>query len=112
MVALDHIQNVCEQIVRRFQPDKVIRFGSHAWGAPRGDSDVDLLVIRRVEGSAIRQAGEILVGLDYHFPLDLLVRTPGFVAERLRLGDPFLHKIVYKGKVLYDASGAGVSSES
>jgi len=111
MVAHDHIQAVCEQIVRRFQPDKVILFGSYAWGEPRGDSDVDLLVIRRFEGSPIRQAGEMLVGLDYHFPLDLLVRTPDQLAERLRLGDPFLREILRKGEVLYDAAGTGMGSE-
>ncbi|GEM_PF-3667861 len=59
MVAPDAIQAICDRIVGRFQPVRVILFGSHAYGTPTPDSDVDLLVILHFEGSALRKAAEV-----------------------------------------------------
>lgn len=111
MVARDEIGELCEQIVSRFTPRAVILFGSYAWGVPASHSDVDLLVILPFQGSPIRKAGKFLAALDYHFPLDLLVRTPDQVAERIRLNDPFMRDIMTKGRVLYDAAGLGVGAK-
>ncbi len=45
------IKNLCRQIVENFNPQKIILFGSHAYGKPNADSDVDLLVVMPFEGS-------------------------------------------------------------
>ena len=45
------IQKLCEQISRDFRPERIILFGSHAYGSPTPDSDVDLLVVMPFEGS-------------------------------------------------------------
>ena len=53
------IQSVCDQIVRWFHPERIILFGSYAYGDPSLDSDVDLLVVMQFEGSSREQATKI-----------------------------------------------------
>lgn len=97
------IQQLCQRIANRFSPEKIILFGSHAYGQPTAESDVDLLVVMEYEGSPLQQAIKISRELGLVTPLDLLVRTPAQVQERLRLEDPFMREIVQRGKVLYEA---------
>src|SRR5437867_12118017 len=99
----DTLQQVTEQIATRFEPQKVILFGSHAYGMPDQDSDVDLLVVMESNLRSIEQAVEIRKAVDFPFPTDLLVRTPRQIAERLKAGDQFLREVISKGKVLYEA---------
>lgn len=99
----NQIKRLAEQIAREFHPDKIILFGSHAYGRPGPDSDVDLLVIMRFRGRPVRQAITILNKLNVLTPIDLLVRTPEQIQERLALGDQFMREIVERGKVMYEA---------
>lgn len=96
------IKELCEQIARDFHPEKIILFGSHAYGHAGPDSDVDLLVVMPFEGRPTKQAITILNRLNALTPIDLLVRTPEQVQERLALGDQFMREIVERGKVLYE----------
>lgn len=97
------IQHIAEQIRREFTPQKIILFGSHSWGNPDSDSDVDLLVVARFEGKPWRFAVEIRERIKAEVPLDLLARTPEQLQERLAKHDMFLMDIVTRGKVLYEA---------
>ena|SRR3990172_10483213 len=97
-----NIQKIVQQIAAKFDPLKVVLFGSYAYGNPREDSDVDLLVIMDFDTSPTRQAVKILKQLDYHFGLDLITRTPSSINKRLQMGDFFLKEITEKGKVLYE----------
>lgn len=97
------LKDLCEQIVHAVQPQKIILFGSYAYGQPTKDSDLDLLVIMPFECSPHQQAFRIRLNIDPPLPLDLLVRTPEHVAERLSEGDFFMQEIVGQGKVLYEA---------
>lgn len=105
------IRQACQAITKQFAPEKIILFGSYAYGTPHADSDIDFLVVMPFTGSPFRQASKILgqivqaVGV---LPLDLLVRTPEQVQERLQLGDRFMQEITERGKVLYEADHAGV----
>jgi len=96
------IEETVHQIVQRFQPQRIILFGSYAWGEPRPESDVDLLVVMDTPLKETEQAVRICQAIEYHFGLDLIVRTPATLARRLALGDPFLREVVSKGKVLYE----------
>ena len=98
------IRAVVTQIAERFQPEKIILFGSYAYGKPRPESDVDLLVVMETPLRNREQAAQIARAIDYHFGLDLLVRRPQQLAERLALGDFFLQEISERGKVLYARS--------
>jgi predicted nucleotidyltransferase len=104
----ESIERVVRQIAARFRPQKVILFGSYAYGEPTPDSDVDLLVVLETSGRSVDAAVEIRRAVDFPFPTDLLVRTPQQIAERLSLGDAFLREVVTKGIVLYEANLQGV----
>ena len=100
------ISAFARQVARQFNPNKIILFGSYAYGKPTEDSDVDMLVVMKFKGRGARKASEILLATDPHFPIDLLVRTPAQIRTRLKLGDFFIREITQKGKVLYEASDA------
>ncbi len=97
-----HIKKLCAQIAREFQPEKIILFGSQAYGRPHAESDIDLLVVMPYEGSPFQQAGEILKRLQVWMPVDLLVRNAAEIEQRLRLGDRFMREILERGKVMYE----------
>jgi predicted nucleotidyltransferase len=67
------IRNVVRQVTAQFQPEKVILFGSYAYGHPQPESDVDLLVIMRTPLKPMEQAVRICQAIEYHFGLDLIV---------------------------------------
>lgn len=104
------IRQFARQVAARFRPDKIILFGSHAYGTPNADSDVDILVImpaRNKHSQAVRIRGAVPAP----FPMDLLVRTPQEMQRRLAEGDLFHTEIVSKGKVLYESGDARVGAE-
>ncbi len=102
-VQRQRIKQVCEQIARLFKPERIVLFGSYAYGRPTTDSDVDLLVVMPFKGKGFRKASEIRSRIDADFPLDLVVRTPEEVSRRLADGDFFLREITEKGALLYAA---------
>src|SRR5882724_7600880 len=104
------IRRFARQVAERFQPDKIILFGSYAYGTPHADSDVDILVIMLARNE-LDQAVRIRLTVDYNFPLDLLVRTPKNLSRRLAEGDSFLREIVAKGQVLYEKVDEGGGPE-
>jgi predicted nucleotidyltransferase len=95
------IQQVADYIAQTFEPQKIILFGSYAYGEPKPWSDVDLLVVKEVDDPKQMQK-EINLSFIDPFGLDILVRTPQELAHRIPLGDYFLRDIVTKGKVLYE----------
>jgi predicted nucleotidyltransferase len=106
MVKRSQIRAYSEAVVREFHPHKIVLFGSYAYGTPTEDSDVDLLVIMPFERKRGRKSLEIRRRVPADFPMDLIVRTPEFIAQRLEWGDCFTHEILSKGKVLYEATDA------
>jgi predicted nucleotidyltransferase len=109
-VPLRVIRRYARQIAERFQPDKIILFGSHAYGTPHADSDVDLLVIMPAYNQHA-QAVRIRAACPAPFPMDLLVRTPKNLNWRLGEGESFHTEIVTKGKILYEKGDAGVGAK-
>jgi len=99
----DVIQQITEKIVSKIHPQKIILFGSYAWGGATKDSDIDLCVIhpttlkRRKRALMIR---DILSS--FFYPLDILVYTPEEVEEWGHVEGGMLKKILDCGKVLYD----------
>jgi predicted nucleotidyltransferase len=96
------IDQVVEQIVEKFKPQKIILFGSYARGEPRPESDVDLLVIMDTPLKEVEQAIQICQQIEYRFGLDLIVHTPKYLAERVKMGDWFLRDVLKEGKVIYE----------
>src|SRR5215212_11901156 len=104
------IRRYARRIGDRFRPDKIILFGSHAYGTPHADSDVDLLVIMPARNQ-IDQAIRIRWECPAPFPMDLIVRTPHNLGWRLEEGESFHTEVVTKGKVLYETKHPRVGPE-
>ena len=102
LVPRQRIRRYCAAVAREFKPEKIILFGSYAYGRPNADSDVDLLVVLAFHGNDLQKAIQIRARFDVPFPLDLLVRKPGFVTERLRERDMFIEQVVHQGVVMYE----------
>jgi len=86
-----------------YEPEKVILFGSYAWGKPNESSDLDLLIIKNTHADYYKRIPEVrkyLYGIDK--PFDILVLTEKEVRKRLAMGDFFIGEILEKGVVLYE----------
>ncbi|MBI1833119.1 MAG: nucleotidyltransferase domain-containing protein [Planctomycetes bacterium] len=104
------IRRYARQVAERFKPDKIILFGSFAYGEPNEDSDVDLLVVMPCPNE-ISQAIRIRTALDAPFPMDLIVRTPKRLRQRIKENCWFLRDITEQGKVLYDKRNGKVGAK-
>ncbi len=100
------IRKLAMQIAKQFNPNKIILFGSYAYGKPTEDSDVDILVIMPFKGRNPEKATEIWMATKPKFPVDIMVRKPAELKKRLAMGDFFLQEITQKGKALYEAVDA------
>jgi len=105
MVDEKRIRDLSERIVREFQPERIILFGSYAYGQPRADSDVDLPVVLPFEGRGFRKSLEILNRVSPDFSVDLLARQPQDTARRYAEGNPLIREALDHGKVLYERHG-------
>jgi predicted nucleotidyltransferase len=92
-----------QRIAQALQPEKIILFGSYAYGTPTPDSDVDLLVIMKTMASQVERSLAVARLLRPRvFPVDILVRTPDEIERALRSGDFFIQEILSRGRVLYE----------
>ncbi len=105
------IRRFARKVAERFDPDRIIPFGSYAYGTPHADSDVDILVVMPARNQ-LDQAVRISLDIDPPFALDIIVRTPKNMHWRLEEGDSFLREIVSKGKVLYEKADGRLGERS
>ena len=102
------LETAVERLKVEFQPEEIYLFGSHAWGTPTDDSDVDLMVIVPAsEERPIRRmqrAHHCLTGMG--FAKDIFVNTRAEFNRYRHLKAALSHKIFEQGKKLYEqASG-------
>ena len=97
------IQEIVQKIVKEYRPEKIILFGSWAWGEPHEDSDIDLLVVMESDKPRIERQREIKNLIDPSgIPVDILVHTSRELEESInKKRNLFLEDIVYNGKALY-----------
>ncbi|HXF63008.1 MAG TPA: nucleotidyltransferase domain-containing protein [Caldilineaceae bacterium] len=98
------LAEITRRIVEAVEPEKVILFGSYAYGSPDVDSDVDLLIIADMDERPAER-GVIISRLIWPrpFPVDILVKTPAEVEAALER-DTFLREVLQRGRVLYERS--------
>ncbi|HEX8522579.1 MAG TPA: nucleotidyltransferase domain-containing protein [Tepidisphaeraceae bacterium] len=108
MLPRKRIKAFVQDIVQQFRPAQVILFGSYAYGKPTPDSDVDLLVVMRHRGPAPKMAAKIRLACPLDLSLDILVRSPAKLRQRLKMGDDFFREVTTKGIVLYESEDARV----
>ena len=109
-IAMDEIlRGVRDKIIRVFNPMSIVLFGSYASGTPREDSDLDLLVIMETNESPIKRAAKVSkIFRDRKLPMDIIVRTPQEIKDRLEIGDFFIKEILEKGEILYERDSKGL----
>ncbi|RPI54938.1 MAG: nucleotidyltransferase domain-containing protein [Chloroflexi bacterium] len=97
------LKEITRRIVERFDPERIVLFGSRATGSSRTDSDVDLLVVMDTNRPPIQRAIEVKRACRPRFvSMDVLVKTPQEMEARLERGSFFLRQILEQGKVLYE----------
>ena len=107
------IRAVVRFIAETYDPEKIILFGSYAYGNPGPVSDVDLLVVMDTQLTERQQRLEISRALHSRpFGIDIIVRTPANLADRVANRDYFLREIVTKGKVMYARSNRRMGRKS
>jgi len=100
------IHSLAQLIAERFHPQRIILFGSYAYGHPLPESDVDILVVMETSLKESEQALRIRQTVNIFFGMDLIVYTPEKLAQRVAWGDSFLREITTQGIVLYESADA------
>lgn len=96
------IRAISKKIAAKYNPQKIILFGSYAYGNPNEDSDIDLCVIKETNKDRFEREQELrLLLFPAGMPIDIIVFTPDEIKKRLALGDFFAEEIIHNGKVLY-----------
>ena len=100
------LDGIVQCIVVQFHPHRIWLFGSYACGNPTIDSDLDLLVEMDSDESIFARMPRVSAVAEVPFlPMDVLVRTPEEMAERLAMGDPLIPEVLRNGVILYDDGG-------
>ena len=97
------LDEIIGKITNALNPEKIIIFGSHAYGRPVEKSDIDILVIMESNRREIERMVAVNKPLrDYYkkIDFDIRVKTLTEVKHRLDVGDPFIGEIISKGRVL------------
>jgi predicted nucleotidyltransferase len=106
MITESTLQQLVEQI-KQFDPEKVILFGSYAYGTPNNNSDVDLFMVKNIDKQDIRQTRIAIrrslfnIIWNNRIELDLFVDSEEHINYRMNIGDKFYEELTTKGKLLY-----------
>ena len=103
MISIKKIKIYANAVAREFKPEKIILFGSYAWGNCTEDSDVDLLVVIPKVVNTVSKAVEIRIKTGTSFPMDIIVSSPEKISKRISMGDSFMKNIITRGKLLYES---------
>ncbi len=99
------LRPIIRRIIEGYNPQKIVLFGSLAWGEPDEDSDIDLLILKETEESPLERrirVRQLVADIPRRIPFSPLVLTPEELAYRLKVGDPFYQEILRRGLVLYE----------
>ena len=100
------IERIVEKI-KEEHPEKIILFGSQAYGKPGSDSDIDLFVIKNLPANEIREFRLKLklklwdIIKKWNIPVDIIVDNQDRMNQRIKDGDMFYQEILSKGNVVY-----------
>ncbi|MFN8453741.1 MAG: nucleotidyltransferase domain-containing protein [Anaerolineae bacterium] len=105
--AKQDLTRLLNKLITGYTPQRVILFGSYAYGKPDQHSDLDLLIVKETDKSPFQrrvEVGRIVQDQNRMTPIQPLVITPEELREQITKGNPFLIEIIQKGEVLYDAN--------
>ena len=98
------IDGLLDKLIKEYRPERVILFGSYAWGKPKKESDLDLLIVKRSKKNRVKRFVEVkklLFDPSRDTSVSPLVLSPNEIEKRLQMGDDFIREILEKGKLLY-----------
>jgi len=96
------LKDISSRLIREYDPDKIILFGSRAEGKDNEDSDVDLVIVKETEKRPLDRRIEVETLLaDRAVPIDIVVYTPDEMRNLYSMGSPFVEEVVEKGRLLY-----------
>ena len=98
------LRKLKKQIVENYQPEKIILFGSLAWGKVNRDSDIDLLVIKNSKKDYWERAKEIARIIDIDVPTDVINISTKELAQQVAIDDRFIIDILENGKIIYETA--------
>lgn len=102
MITQYEIEKLIRTIIEIEQPDQIVLFGSYAYGEPKEDSDLDILVVKDYHLPRHKRGQQLLKSLSYvRFPLDILFYTPAEIVKWQDASLAFITTVISKGKVLY-----------
>ena len=103
-VTAELLDDITQRIAEQFHPEKILLFGSYAYGNPTLHSDVDLLVVMKSDDRPAKRSAKVMSFCrPRHLSMDVIVITPEELEKRLAGFDPFLEEVLSKGKVLYES---------
>jgi len=104
------ITNLAERIRVEYKPEKIVLYGSYAFGNPTEDSDIDLLIVKNTKKRRVDRfvdVKRVIYDRKLKIPVSPLVLTPKELKERLKVGDDFVADIMKRGEVLYEKEVSG-----
>lgn len=98
------LQEVTRRIVSAVHPEQIVLFGSHAWGQPTEDSDLDLMVILdQSDQPGYRRATEIYRSLrGLKIPIEVVVRTRAEMNRGMAVKTSLERRVVEQGRLLFE----------
>ena len=104
MLTQANIQQIADRIADRFNPEKIILFGSYARGEAHHHSDLDLLIVMETLAPRGQRSAPIIKMLaqDYAEPIDVVVRSAQALKDWQQVPGSFAHQVLTEGIVLYD----------
>lgn len=98
------IAKIVDILVREYQPEKIVLFGSYAYGTQDEESDIDLLIVKKTTRPFFQRLFEVrrlVSDARRGFAFDPIVLSPGEIEDRLQHGDKFIEEIFKKGILMY-----------
>ena len=105
-ILLKELRRIKKELIKKFQPVKIILFGSLANGKVRSNSDIDLVIVKDTKKPFIDRAIDAALSTQPNFAIDFLVYTPDEF-KKMSLKNNYFFKEISKGEVLYEAQEIG-----
>ena len=97
------LDQITHKLVATLNPEQIILFGSHAYGEPNEDSDIDLLVIVSQSNEPryrrSRLAYKALHGICV--PTNVFIMTREEVKRKVNVRSSIISRVIHDGRVLY-----------
>jgi uncharacterized protein len=104
LLSSEVLDEIVDRLVKGLQPEKIILFGSHAYGEPTADSDIDLLIIVSESDQPHHRRASHAYGMLWGLtaPTEILVLTRQEVEKRVTVKNSLVDQAIHLGKVLYE----------